>query len=74
MQWNDLDHETQLLVMERFGDAMLAEKDERIQFAMAAGIVELEMWSNSPIVEREATYEVEADPFCEKGWNNDSSD
>ena len=68
MQWNDLDHETQLLVMERFGDAMLAEKDERIQFAMAAGIVELEMWSNSPIVEREPVYEAEADPFCEKGW------
>lgn len=71
MQWNDLDHETQLLVMDRFGDMMLAEKDERVQFAMAAAIVELEMWSNAPIVERDTqpAYEVVEDPFCEKGWD-----
>jgi hypothetical protein len=68
MQWNDLDHDTQLLVMDRFGDMMLSEKNEGLQFAMAAALVELEMWSNTPIVER-TEYEAEPDPFCEKGWD-----
>ena len=72
MQWNDLDHETQLEVLDRLGDTMLQEKNERLQFAMAAALVELEMWSNSPIIER-TTHDiivmVEPDPFCEKGWD-----
>ena len=72
MLWNDLDYETQLLVMDRFGDMLLAEKDESLQFAMAAALVELETWSNTPVIERakEApAFEVVADPFCEKGWD-----
>lgn len=71
MQWNDLDHDTQLEVLDRFGDTMLQEKNEQLQFAMAAALVELEMWSNSPIIDRttqDTILVVEADPFCEKGW------
>lgn len=72
MQWNDLDYETQLLVMDRFGDMLLAEQDEGLQFAMAAALVELETWSNTPVIERAKEsphFEVVADPFCEKGWD-----
>lgn len=72
MQWNDLDYETQLKVIDRFGDVMLQEKDERLQFAMAAALVELEMWSNSPIIERQDEVvgpSIEPDPFREKGWD-----
>ncbi len=55
---------------------MLEEKDEQVQFAMAAALVELEMWSNSPIPERitkDSVLTIEADPFSEKGNDNDSS-
>jgi hypothetical protein len=53
MQWNDFDYETQLLVIDRLASLMLKEKDDHVQFAMAAAIVELEMWSNSPCLEFE---------------------
>jgi len=69
MQWNDLDYETQQLVISRFGDMLLAEQDEQLQFAMASALVELEMWSNSPVIERSrdpVAITVEADPFREK--------
>lgn len=70
MQWNDLDYEVQLKVLDRFGDLLLKEEDEQLQFAMAAALVELEVWSNSPVIERLAENPVlgiEADPFRQKG-------
>lgn len=48
MLWNDISYELQLQVINKMGDLMLKEKDEFLQFAMAAAMVELEMWSNSP--------------------------
>lgn len=71
MQWNDLDWATQMKVLDRFGDILLQETDERLQFAMAAGIVELEIWSNTPCeVLHEDGYVADAhDFYCEDGWD-----
>ena len=51
MQFTELSYEMQLKVLDRFGDAMLKEQDEFLQFAMASAMVELEMWCNAPIPE-----------------------
>lgn len=49
MQWNELSYEMQMKVLDRIGDLMLEEDDdEPLQFALAAAIMELEVWSNSP--------------------------
>jgi hypothetical protein len=53
MQFTELSYQMQLKVLDRFGEAMLKEQDEFLQLAMASAIVELELWCNAPIVERE---------------------
>lgn len=70
MQWNDLDYETQRQVISQIGDLMLKQTDERLQFAMAAAMVELDMWSNTPcpIIARDekGQYVAQAaDPYTE---------
>ena len=51
MQWNEFDYEMQMKILDRIGDLILQEKDEAMQFGLAAAITELEVWSNSPIQE-----------------------
>jgi hypothetical protein len=51
MLWNELDYEMQMKILDRIGDLLLQEKDEAMQFGIAAAITELEVWSNSPIRE-----------------------
>ena len=43
----------QLKIMDRIGDLIMEEKDEAVQFGIAAAITELEMWSNAPIQKRD---------------------
>jgi len=70
MQWNELEYEVQMKVMDRIGDLIFQTEDEQMQFAIAAAITELEVWSNSPIIVRQAPLPMEEpDPFCEKGWD-----
>jgi len=59
MQWNDLTWEMQMQVLDKFGDLLLHQTDEKMQNAMVAAIVELEMWSNTPckIIEDFAGFE-----------------
>jgi|SRR5271166_3338684 len=52
MQWNEIDYEMQMKILDRIGDLILQEKDEAMQFGIAAAITELEVWSNSPINDR----------------------
>lgn len=54
MRWNELDYEMQMRILDRIGDLILGEKDEVMQFGIAAAIGELEIWSNSPINGRKA--------------------
>jgi hypothetical protein len=55
MQWNELDYEMQMRILDRIGDIILEEDDdEEMQFGIAAAITELEVWSNSPCVVIEA--------------------
>lgn len=70
MQWNEFDYETQQEVIDRIGDLMLKQKDDHLQFALAAAMVELDMWSNSPcptmIGNETGPFAVEAtDPYPE---------
>ena len=57
MQWNDLSYEVQMKVLDRIGDLIFEEKNEEMQFAIAAAIVELEVWSNTPckVIEEDGT-------------------
>jgi len=56
MLWNELSYEMQMRVLDRISDLISGEKDEELQFAIAAAVVELEVWSNTPctIVEEES--------------------
>ena len=63
MQWNDLSYQMQMKVLDRIGDLIFEEKDEAMQFAIAAAIVELEIWANSPCTIIGEDGEVINDPF-----------
>lgn len=71
MQWNDLDFEMQRQVLDKIGNLMLEEVDEHLQFAIAAGIVELELWSNTPckiLGDFEGSEENLTDDLIERQW------
>jgi hypothetical protein len=71
MQWNDVEYELQMKVLDLFGDLLLKETDERLQFAMASAIVELEMWSNTPIeIEDQDIIEEYISPAVDQSNNN----
>lgn len=63
-------------VLDRIGDLMLEEdEDEPLQFAIAAAIMELEVWSNSPceIVEEKPEWPYvaqAADPIPEDDYDS----
>ena len=63
MLWNHLEYKTQSRVIDRIVDLLKDEEDDLMQDGIIAAIHELEVWSNSPC------QVVEADPFCEKGWD-----
>lgn len=69
MQWNHVPYDIQLKVMDKIGDLMLKEENETLMFAMASALVELELWSNSPIPGDEPYAAQAGDPFCEQGWD-----
>ncbi len=57
MLWNHLPYNTQSKVIDRIVELLKDEEDDLMQDGIIAAIHELEVWSNSPIVEK--------DPFCE---------
>ncbi len=71
MLWNHLSYDLQSKVIDRIVDLLKDEENDAMVDGIIAAVHELEVWSNSPctVVETNGqTYEVEADPFCEKGW------
>ncbi len=70
MLWNHLEYSTQSKVIDRIVDLLKDEEDDLMQDGIIAAVHELEVWSNSPchIIEGETVLGIEADPFCEKGW------
>jgi hypothetical protein len=64
MQWNNIDYDMQMKILDRIGDLILQETDESMQFGIAAAITELEVWSNSPI--REVGHTLEEPPVEQK--------
>lgn len=78
MLWNHLSYDLQSRVIDRIVDLLKDEESEEMVDGLMAAVHELEVWSNSPciIVETDGstTFGVEPDPFCEKGWENDSTD
>ncbi len=71
MLWNHLEYKTQSKVIDRIVDLLKDEEDDLIQDGIIAAVHELEVWSNSPcqVIEGDTILAVEADPFCEKGWD-----
>lgn len=65
MQWNELDYETQMKILDRIGDLINQEKDVVIQYGIAAAINELEIWSNSPIREVTSLEDMSKETFVE---------
>lgn len=53
MQWNELDYEMQMKVIERISSLLNKEKNKEVREALIAAIHELEIWSNSPCTELE---------------------
>jgi len=70
MLWNHLEYSTQSKVIDRIVDLLKDEEDDLMQDGIIAAVHELEVWSNSPcqVMEGNVAIGVEADPFCEKGW------
>ena len=48
LQWNELSFELQMQVLDKFEELLQNETDNDMRIAMAAGITELEIWSNTP--------------------------
>ena len=48
LQWNELSFELQMQVLDKFEELLQQEPDNDMRIAMAAGITELEIWSNTP--------------------------
>jgi hypothetical protein len=46
--WNELTYELQMQVLDKFEDLLQKETDNDVRLAIAAGITELEIWSNTP--------------------------
>jgi hypothetical protein len=66
MQWNELDWDTQMIIVDRIS-SLLSEDDE-MNVGIIAAISELEIWSNSPCTV------MEADPFVSLASDQESND
>ena len=74
MIWNNLSYDLQCKVIDRIVDLLKDEENDAMVDGIIAAVHELEVWSNSPctVVETngQTVLAVEADPFCEKGWDD----
>jgi hypothetical protein len=73
MIWNNLSYSLQCKVIDRIVDLLKDEENDHMIDGIMAAVHELEVWSNSPctVIETDGQHiiAVEADPFCEKGWD-----
>jgi hypothetical protein len=60
MIWNELDYVTQMRVVDRIVDLLKDENDDLMQDGIIAAVHELEIWSNSPIVDPNEPYVAQA--------------
>jgi len=58
--WNDFSYEDQQKVLDKIEEVLLREKDEHMQDVLMAAMIELEIWSNSPIISENEPDVVEA--------------
>lgn len=79
MLWNQLDYSLQARVVDRIVDLLKDEDNGLMQDGIMAAVHELELWSNKNLDELldhppndYIAPTVEPDPFCEKGWDDDS--
>ena len=67
--WNELSFELQMQVLDKFEEFLKKETDSDMKIAMAAGITELEIWSN-----RECKILQESEGFLDDEYISEASD
>ncbi len=60
MIWNELDYLTQMRVIDRIVELLKNEDDDLMQDGIIAAVHELEIWSNSPIEDKDEPFIAQA--------------
>jgi hypothetical protein len=69
MQWNEVDYDNQMKVVDRISDLLDKERDPIMLAGIIAAIHELEIWSNSPCIVIEYDFDDET-PFVAEAVDN----
>ena len=69
MQWNEIDYDNQMKVVDRIADLLDKEKAPMMRAGIIAAIHELEIWSNSPCLTVEYYFDDET-PFVAEAVDN----
>ena len=69
MQWNELDYDLQMKVVDRIINLLDKEKDPMMWEGIVAAMHELEIWSNSPCLTVEYNFDDET-PFVAQATDN----
>ena len=69
MQWNEIDYDLQMKIVERITDLLDKEKAPMMREGIIAAIHELEIWSNSPCLTVEYDFDDET-PFVAQATDN----